>query len=231
MASSSDWIAEAGAAAHRAEQGAPAPGWMAALVADQPADPSGFVYTSPFALSRAEARAAPVAEPTKPTETRPEQPPLEDAAAKAYARGFADGHNTATRAGEAVLVAERERFGELSSAFRSLDTATKEVLAKDLHATVLTLCKQVLGEYAIDQEALGRRCEAAANRLGAGPRELTVHLNPETRARLAPEALADWTLADDPELAPGSLRLTGPQGAVRDGPQDWMRALVEGLNA
>ncbi|MEM1196374.1 MAG: hypothetical protein AAGH57_09750 [Pseudomonadota bacterium] len=237
MANSSDWIAQLGAAAEGAQGGAPPPGWVAALTASPSHYPSGFQGGSPFCADAPDAHADPVVEPPQtapPTESA--QAPSceeeeEDPQAEAYQRGFAEGHSEATRSGEATLLAEQERFRELRSAFRSLDAAAREVLAKDLQATVVALCEQVLGDYAMDTDALALRCEAAAKRLGAGPRDLTLQLHPETRARLSPDALADWTLADDASLAPGALRLASSDGAVRDGPQDWMRALTEALSA
>lgn len=239
MASSSDWIAQVGTAPQAAHGGAAvslaAPGWIAALASREPAARGGFCDVSPFypEAGQADADTASSAADAEVCDesSMPEDTAAQDRETAAFECGYARGQNDAQRENEAALRAERERFQELKSAFRALDTAAQDILAQDLQSTVLALCERVLGDYAADPDALVRRCTAAAERLGAGPKELTVHLNPETRARLAPEALADWKLADDPELAPGALRVSGPQGAARDGPQDWMRALSEALSA
>lgn len=43
---------------------------------------------------------------------------------------------------------------------------------------------------------------------------------------LGPEALAEWTVIADSALDVGALLLEGPDGAVRDGPADWRRAIA-----
>lgn len=144
-------------------------------------------------------------------------------------RGYAEGHAEAMRAGQDALAQEQARYRELRLAFRALDAAAMDALAQDLNATVLSLCEQVVGEYALDSEALARRCEAAAQRLGAGPNHLTLYLHPETRARLNADLLPGWTIEDDAALAPGALRLISQDGAMREGPDDWHRAFAEGL--
>jgi len=146
-------------------------------------------------------------------------------------RGYAEGHAEAKRAGDTALADEAAHVRELRMAFRALDVAGMDALEQDLNATVLALCEGVLGEYAANAEVLTTRCRSAAKRLGAGPREVTLHLHPSTREQINAEAFPGWSFEDDPTLSPGALRLTGADGAVRDGPEDWMRALSEALAA
>jgi flagellar assembly protein FliH len=129
------------------------------------------------------------------------------------------------------MAAEQSRLRDLRLNFRALDEAAMGALAQDISATVLALCNQVLGEYAADEKALEQRCHAAARRLGSGARDLTLTLNPETFEALETANFPGWTLETDAALFPGELRLSGPQGAVREGPEDWRRAIAEALGA
>ena len=229
MVSSSDWIAQAeslrpGGAENR--------GWLAALALNDEHEARGFCAVSPFDPPAVEIESEPPvsSEPSAPQPVPDISDPVEDdPEERGYLRGFAEGEQLAKRAGEEALLAEQQRYRDLRSAIRKLDEAAQDALAQDLKESVLAMCKQVVGEYAMDEEALVSRCHAAAKRLGAGPDKLTLQLNPDTRAKLAPDAFGEWTLADDPSLAPGALRLTGADGSVRDGPDDWARAFAEAL--
>ncbi|MEM6858478.1 MAG: FliH/SctL family protein [Pseudomonadota bacterium] len=234
MANSSDWIAQIGAQAGKQSAGEGSPGsgpgnadWLAALTLDERGEPGRFRDLSPFAAPAPSPAPTPQPAPDPSPYTEPE----EDPEAAAYARGLAEGEAQAQRAAEAALAAERERLREVRLAFRSLDAQALEALAQDLNATVLALCKLVLGDYALDTEALEHRCRRAAARLGAGPSQARLHLNPETLAALDKEAFADWTLVEDPGLPEGSLRVTNSDGSARDGLEDWMRALSEGAQS
>ncbi|MEM7701663.1 MAG: hypothetical protein AAF251_06965 [Pseudomonadota bacterium] len=232
MASSSEahapgWTAHSGLTPGAGEQPAPQPAWITALGANEQEAQRGFCDASPF--EPLTQTLQPNAPPRPDSERNGnEHVPPDD---EAYRRGFADGHAEAKRAGDLAFAGEQERLRELRLAFCELDTAGREALVEELQTTVLTLCKGVLGEYALDREALMARCEITAKRLGAGPRGLTLHLNPATRAALDAEALAGWELEDDLSLDPGALRLTSADGEVRDGPEDWMRALSEALRS
>jgi flagellar assembly protein FliH len=194
-----------------------APGWIAAL-AQTEAAPRGFSDASPFA-----ALPEPVPLPAPPASP----PPGPDPEQAAFARGFADGQAEAMREAEAALREQAEQVRHLRLAFRNLDQAAIQALADDLRQTVLALCGAVLGDYALDEAALLARCEAAAARLGGAADTLALALNPATLAMLDPAALEGWQVNPDPGLAPGALRLTGAgtDGAVRDGPEDWLRAI------
>ena len=240
-AHSADWIAQAGRAARSDGQtycetrheetsargfNAAGSSWIDALQNKGAAPSSGFQDASPF--------AAP-ADPPRPVppEPGPPDPPEASLAASleedAYMRGFADGHAQAKSRGDEALANERARYSELRLAMRTLDAAALGALNEDLTATVLALCSGVLGDYAADQNALRARCCAAAKRLGAGPRDLTLHLRPGTLERFDQAEFPGWTFAEDETLTPGALRLTSADGCVRDGPEDWMRAFAEAL--
>lgn len=186
---------------------------------------TGFRDVSPFAFG--EVDPAPKAAPEP--EAKEDQSERVSPEEEAYMRGFAEGHAQAKRAGDDAVTQEQARYRELRMAFRALDAAAMEALASDLSATVQALCEQVVGEYALDGAALEKRCEAAARRLGAGPRDLTLTLHPENRAQLSADAFPGWRVEEDAAMAPGALRLTSADGAVREGPDDWRRAFAQAL--
>jgi flagellar assembly protein FliH len=208
MANSSDWLGALGADSGPA---ASQPGWLALL--DAPAD---FREAMPFV-------AVPDAAPVPPPPSEPAlKPDAEDAAALAYARGHEAGRAAALA--EAEQQAARQRA--LRLAFRTLDEAARDVLATDLADTVIALCESVLAGHATDRAGLLARCLAAAHRIGGAASALRLHLHPDDIARLGPELLADWTVIADSALEVGGLLLEGPDGAVRDGPADWRRAIA-----
>lgn len=222
MATSSDWLA-ALAPSPALPPVAAAPRWFEALER-----PRGFSAGAPFGGQSA-ALADPVPEPAIP-------PPAPDAAAHASleaaeARAFAAGEAAGRAAAEAEARETIAHARALRLNFRALDEAARGVLAAELAATVEALCAELLGEYARDPAALAARCEAAAARLGGGWQGAVLHLHPDDAASLPPGALAGWQIATDPALERGALVIEGPDGAVRDTPADWRRALAEAVRS
>lgn len=208
MANSSDWLAAL------ADAGAPPPGWLALI-----GEAQDFRELLPGAAVAGEP-PVPAAMP------QPAPEPLADPAPDALAQAYADGE----AAGRAAALAEAEhhaaRQRALRLAFRNLDEAASAALAADLAETVIALCDSVLGAHATDREALIARCHAAAQRIGGAPAKLRLHLNPADIDSLGAQALDGWTVIADSTLEPGGLLLEGPEGAVRDGPEDWRRAIA-----
>ena len=208
MANSSDWIALAGSSAR------PQPTWIGALAAE-----SGFAPLAPFAAQGSppnDAESAGAKTPQVTTETE---------IATAFAEGLATGRAQAeVEAGE-QLAAQRA----IRMAFRDLDAQALDVLASDLAQTVLALCGQVIDEQAIDRDALAARCRAAAQRIGAAASHCVLRLHPDDLALIEPEEFDGITLQPDSTLERGSITLQGPDGAVRDGPAQWRRAIAEAL--
>jgi flagellar assembly protein FliH len=220
MATSSEWLAALAAppALPPVEQ---APRWFEAL-----GTPRGFRAGAPFG-GQAAAQGDPAPAPASP-------PPAPDAAAHASleaaaARAFAEGEAAGRAAAEAEARQEIAHARALRLNFRALDAAALGVLAEELAATVEALCAAVLGEYARDPAALAARCEVAAARLGGGWTGAVLNLHPDDAASLPPGALTGWQIATDPALERGALVIEGADGAVRDTPADWRRALAEAL--
>ncbi len=200
--------------------------WIAALAGEDsaaqdavlswiPADGSPVSFSDVLPFRALHERPAPAGDPT------PVAP-----AAESPGRTYADGE----AAGRAAALAEFER--ELASqralrlAFRQLDEAAVDMLATDLADTVMALCEEVLSTFAADRTSLLVRCRAAAERLGGAAAALRLHLHPCDIEALGPEALAGWAVIADSALEPGGLLLEGPDGAVRDTPADWRRAIA-----
>lgn len=222
-AASQGWMAAMGGTAQGSAHSSVKPGWIAALTRGETA-PRGFCDASPFAAPE------PVP-PPEPAQLNPQSPYEPDEEQAAYARGFAEGRSAAEREAQEALRAQAEQLRSLRLAFRTLDQGARATLAQDLQITVIALCEQVVQDYALDEAALLIRCKTAAARLGDAPGKLTLALHPETLAQLDPDALAGWQVTSDPTLDLGALRLTGPEGAVRDQPADWMRTIREALGA
>ncbi|MFN4020607.1 MAG: FliH/SctL family protein [Erythrobacter sp.] len=206
MANSSDWLG------WLARADAPPPGWLALL---------GAAPEFREALPGVIASPEPVA-----TDKAPPPAPVADLPRDALAQAFAEGE----AAGRAAALAEAEqhtaRQRALRLAFRTLDEAASAVLADDLAATVIALCEGVLGDHAADRAALLARCHAAARRIGGAPATLRLHLHPDDIEHLGAQALEGWAVIADSALEPGGLLLEGADGAVRDGPSDWRRAIA-----
>lgn len=225
MATSSDWLAALGSPAP-----APVPGWFEGFGFGAPAGdladaPASFRAGAPFAFSDL---TPPKSKPEPEPQPEPQSQP-DDLIRAAEARAFAQGEAAGRAAAEADARQEMARARAMRLNFRALDEAALGVLAGELAATVEALCHQVLGDYALDGTALAKRCEAAAARLGSGWAGAVLHLNPDDLAALPQGALAGWQIAPDPALERGALVIEGPDGAVRDTPADWRRALAEAL--
>jgi flagellar assembly protein FliH len=212
VANSSDWLGTL------AQPAAPAPGWLALL-----GEAEGFREALPFGTAPEDTPPPPAAEPQP--DPAPPADPVPDALAQAFAEGEATGRAAALA--EAEQQAARQRA--LRLAFRALDEAAGEMLAADLAETVIALCEGVLGAHAADREALLDRCREAARRIGGAPSALRLHLHPADIESLGAEALAGWAVIADSALDRGALLLEGPDGALRDGPADWRRAIADAV--
>jgi len=137
------------------------------------------------------------------------------------------------RAGRAAVMAEiaqgkepRERLG---LALARLDADWEERLSARLAETVAALCEATLAPLALDPEALQRRCIAAAGVVGEGIIDASLRLHPDDIDLLDPAFASTWHLVPDPGLERGTVEFDMPEGAVRDGPEEWRGAMREAL--
>ena len=215
MANSSDWLGALG------DTRPPPPGWLAAI-----GEAQDFREMLP---GYAAAEEPPVPQPEPVPQREPEPEPVADPAPDALAQAYAEGETAGRAAALAEAAQDAARQRELRLAFRTLDEAASETLAADLADTVIALCEGVLGAHAADRGALLARCHEAARRIGSAAAALRLHLHPEDIAALGPDALGGWVVAPDPTLERGALLLEGPDGALRDGPADWRRAIADAV--
>ena len=144
-----------------------------------------------------------------------------------YEAGLAEG----MRLGAERAALERAAADDLQLTFTRLDEAARAELADHLVRTVARLCSEVLPTAAFDEDAMRRRCKAAANALGHAPAELTLRLNPDDMALLPHDIREAWTVASDADLPRGALRVEAPDGGLADDPEEWARCLREALTA
>lgn len=179
------------------------PDWLAALAA-QP-DRGGFTTHLPFGEARANT-----------------EPRIADAAlAAAYAEGEA--------AGMAKAAHDDAARKALAFELAGLEGNLRDLLAGRLAEAVAALCEATLAPLALDREALQRRCVDAACAVGEGIIDASLRLNPADIALLDPAFAATWHIIADVALERGTVVFDMPEGAVRDGPEEWRMALREAL--
>lgn len=188
----------------RAVQAGPA--WLSALSAR-----GGFAPDLPF-----------VTPSVAPVEGERE---ANEALACAHAAGLAEGRLLA----EAEFAIAAEARAALGASLTRLDEAMQQQLALRLAETVAALCEAALAPLAIDPEALQRRCINAAGMVGDGIIDASLRLHPDDIALLDPGFASTWHLVPDVALERGSVVLDMAEGAVVDGPGEWLGALREAL--
>ncbi|MEP5576757.1 MAG: FliH/SctL family protein [Erythrobacter sp.] len=212
MKNSSDWIETAGTAgaAEPAEAHSGVNWW------DAMGESAGFIDQFPHGAA-AGARANHAANP--------------DAVPTALEQAFADGEQAGRRAAQAQLDAQNEHVRQLRLSFRELDQAALDTLAMALQETVLALCEQAMAPYAVDEEALRDRCAKAAVRLGSAASDCKLRLHPQDISLLGEDFADQWQVEPDETIQRGGLRLESADGEVRDGPQEWRRAIAAALGS
>lgn len=134
---------------------------------------------------------------------------------EAYRRGFEEG----LAAGKAELAARAARLTALTEAFvqplQGLDAAVEEELVN----LAVTLAQHLVRrEIERDPETLRGAVHDCLAVLATGARDVTVHLNPDDaallRAQAPPAGGVRYTIADDPTLARGDLRVTSGSSVV-----------------
>lgn len=179
---------------------------------------TSFVADLRFSSTATGAAAYPDVAPVEPA-------PAEDERLAAFEEGLRQGR------AEALADAKQENAErrKLGAALRRLDEEMIDRLGQQLSETVAVLCEATLAPLALDQAQLIERCRRAAVLLGETMDACTLYLNPGDIPKLDAELTANWHVAADEALEPGSLRLAGREGEIADGPQEWRRSLAETL--
>lgn len=163
------------------------------------------------------------------TETRPGQPhrpgeamaaepdlaidPIEEAAREAFLQGFREGERVAREAAQADEAARQA----LAMAIQQIAQAGEGTLASMLSQAVIRLVAQIMGEVSIDETVLKERCAAVAACMDGDDMRAVLEVNPQDMPLLEEEAMG-VTLAANPDLSRGSVRLATADGWVEDGP-------------
>ncbi|WP_379551837.1 FliH/SctL family protein [Qipengyuania sp. DGS5-3] len=163
----------------------------------------------------------PNADPVQDDAPNTEATALEAAYAKGYAAGLAEA--------EAEHAQRVEIGGSLRSALGRLDQVAERSLRQHLAQTVAQLCAQVIEPELINAAALEQRCADQVHAIGENFRELSLHIHPSDLSLLSQQIQDAMPIHTDAALARGSLQISGKDGAMRDGPDEWRRTIAEAL--
>jgi len=157
-----------------------------------------------------------VTHPAEPTHDESVTEPIdlvEQAAQQAFLQGFQEGERLTREAAER----DNDARAELAAALGQLAQAGEGELARLLSQAVLRLVAQIIGEVPIDPAVLKARCDAVAACIDGDESRAVLEVNPEDLPLLEAEAMA-VTLAANPALSRGSVRIATADGWVEDGP-------------
>jgi flagellar assembly protein FliH len=174
-----------------------------------------------------------VADPAEPTaEPVSERGSVADAPdpfATAFAEGYATGLADARADADGRIAADAAAREALSLALARIDLDHVEAFAARLRETVTALCEATLSPLALDPVALAARAARAAGLFAEADGDVTIRLHPEDIALVAPALGGGWTVAHDPALERGAIRVENAAGGVEDGPAEWRRAIEDVL--
>lgn len=159
--------------------------------------------------------------------------------AAALAEAEAQGHAAGLEAGRAEVRAEAERARtECRALLRSLDEARaidKAALGPKLRRAVLDLVERIVGAHVAVEPAFVNGCiTRALDTLKETSEAARLFLHPDDLAVIDDGSLKDYTnltLAADPELQRGSVRLEAGGGEVEDGVRPRIAKLEQALRA
>lgn len=163
----------------------------------------------------------------------------EEELAAALAEAEAQGHAAGLEAGRAEVRAEAERArAECRSLLRSLDDARaidRAALGPKLRRAVLDLVERIVGAHVAVEPAFVNGCiTRALDTLKETSEAAKLFLHPDDLAVIDDGSLRDYTnltLAADPELQRGSVRLEAGGGEVEDGVRPRIARLETALRA
>ncbi len=139
--------------------------------------------------------------------------PIEEAAREGFLQGFREGERITREAAEADNAAR----SELAAAVQHVAQSGEGTLAAMLSQAVVRLVGQIMGDVAIDEALLKERCAAVAACVDSDESRAVLEVNPQDMHLLEEEATG-VTLAANPDLPRGSVRLATSDGWVEDGP-------------
>lgn len=183
------------------------PSWIGTLGASRGFVPTPGLHPTP-------------SQPGSATEERVQDAP--DAAfAAGYEAGFADA--------EAKFAAQAKVAESLGLALAKLDETASRALRHRLAESVAALCEQVIEPQLIDTSALEQRCAEALAWTEEPMDRLALRLHPDDIALLGEETKSAWRIRPEAGLPRGTIQLETSDGVIRDGPDEWRRAITEAL--
>ncbi len=193
------------------------------LFAMAPAAPAGPAWLSALSARSGFSPDLNFAAPLPPLSDEAHE--AEEAIARAFAAGMAEGHKAALQ----EFADSAEVQASLGAALTRLDEEMQQHLALRLAETVAALCEATMAPLTLDPHALQRRCVRAAGMVGDGIIDASLRLHPDDIALLDPGFASTWHLVADPVLERGTVVFDMAEGAVVDGPGEWLAALREAL--
>jgi flagellar assembly protein FliH len=146
-------------------------------------------------------------------QSEPDEDPLEQIRAEAFAQGFEAGSRTTVES----MGNDSEARARLVDALEQLGPASSGTLATMLSAAVVRLVGQIVGEVEIDADLLCRRCEAVAALVDETEGKGALRLNPDDLTLIVGADIGVQVVAD-PQMRRGSVRLDTADGWIEDGP-------------
>lgn len=184
---------------------------------------AGFARAAAASGSGFRSRFGAVGEGTGWTATRtdtadhldaePEIDPVEQASQEGFVAGFQEGERITRETYEADDAARRA----LTDAIQQMSGMGEGTLAGLLSHAVLRLVGQVVGEVAVDEARLAERCAAVAACIDPDEGKAVLEVNPEDFPLIDAGDLP-VSLAPNPQIARGCVRLATSDGWIEDGP-------------
>lgn len=157
------------------------------------------------------------------------QPSGEDPAEVMRKAAYREGFEAGRAQAQAEYAGQASIADTLGLALARLDQAAERALRQRLTETVASLCEQMIEPHLIDGAALERRCGKALSWIEEGPEQLTLRLHPDDIALLSDATRAAWSIRAEPALPRGTLQIETREGVIRDGPDEWRRAITQAL--
>lgn len=178
-------------------------------VIDAKPEASGFTASS---FTRPNPRAREMAEILDREPAHPGADP--------FVQGFEEGQRVAREA----FIAERAALQRLVESASALQPEPSEELAMLVGDTVYRLVTDIVGEVEIDRERLMRRATACTALIAECDNARTLHVNPADLPLL--EGLqTSLSIAGDPTLARGDIRIDCSAGWIEHGTSLYLEAL------
>jgi len=138
--------------------------------------------------------------------------PIEEASREAFLQGFREGERVARESADA----DNEARILLANAVQHIAQSGEGTLAAMLSQAVIRLVGQIMGDVSLDEAVLKDRCAAVAACIDSDEAHV-LEVSPDDLHLLEEEATG-VTLAANPDLPRGTVRLATADGWVEDGP-------------